>query len=168
MADSTSLFARPRADPRASRVPLRALGRAPAEAQQLRHSAAVAAAFGCVPRGQWALLEADMNALIDRSSCLVEPVLVGGVRLLFPVLVQAAPSPYPAQRPVAARENPHREAMWKVLCSRDARSESLSVVVVHLRPLQESPLLRALITTRWVSAAAHQVVISCDVGSLST
>ena len=45
----------------------------------------------------------------------------------------------PAPRLVAAHEYPHREALWKVLCSRDARSESLSVNVVHSRPLQELP-----------------------------
>ena len=33
-------------------------------------------ACGCVPRGQWALLDADMPKLIDRSACLVEPVVV--------------------------------------------------------------------------------------------
>ena len=38
--------------------------------------AAVTAAYGCVPRGQWAPLGADMFELIDRSACLVEPVLV--------------------------------------------------------------------------------------------
>ena len=43
----------------------------------VRLSAAVAAAFGCVPRGQRALLDADMLELIDRSTCLVEPVTVG-------------------------------------------------------------------------------------------
>ena len=30
--------------------------------------------FGHVPRGQWALQEADMLVLIDRSACLVEPL----------------------------------------------------------------------------------------------
>ena len=43
----------------------------------VRLSAAVAAAFGYVPRGQRALLDADMLELIDRSTCLVEPVTVG-------------------------------------------------------------------------------------------
>ena len=33
-------------------------------------------ACGYVPRGQWALLDADMPKLIDRSACLVEPVVV--------------------------------------------------------------------------------------------
>ena len=82
-----------------------------------------------------------MFAFIDRSSCLVEPVLVGRALLLFPVLVQAAPSTS-SSRPVAAREYLHREALWKVLCSRDPRSESLSVVVVVVvasQPLQERP-----------------------------
>ena len=51
--------------------------------------AAVPAAYGCVPRGQWAPLDADMFELIDRSSCLVEPVVVvGRAILLLPVLAQ--------------------------------------------------------------------------------
>ena len=50
--------------------------------------AAVPAAYGCVPRGQWAPLDADMFELIDRSSCLVEPVVVGKAILLLPVLAQ--------------------------------------------------------------------------------
>ena len=54
---------------------LRPPGCTPAEAL-LRLSAAVAAAYGRVPRGQWALLNADMLELIDRSACLVEAVLV--------------------------------------------------------------------------------------------
>ena len=33
-------------------------------------------ACGYVPRGQWALLDAVMPKLIDRSACLVEPVVV--------------------------------------------------------------------------------------------
>ena len=53
--------------------------RPPAEAQSLRLFAAVAAAVGCVPRGQRALLDADMLELIDRSACLVEPVFCCGV-----------------------------------------------------------------------------------------
>ena len=44
---------------------------------------------GCVPRGQRALLDADMLELIDRSACLVEPVSVEScapllVLVLFP------------------------------------------------------------------------------------
>ena len=41
--------------------------------------------MACVPRGQWAPLDADMFELID---CLVEPVLVGRAILLLPVLAQ--------------------------------------------------------------------------------
>ena len=55
---------------------LRPPGCSPAEAQSLRLFAAVAAAVGCAPRGQRALLDADMLELIDRSACLVEPVVV--------------------------------------------------------------------------------------------
>ena len=54
---------------------LRPPGCTPAEAL-MRLSAAVADAYGRVPRGQWAPLDADMLELIDRSACLVEPVLV--------------------------------------------------------------------------------------------
>ena len=39
-------------------------------------------ACGYVPRGQWALLDADMPKLIDRSACLVEPVVVESLWLL--------------------------------------------------------------------------------------
>ena len=60
---------------RPSRVSPRPPGHDPAEAL-LRPSAAVAAALGHVTRGQWALLDADMLELIDRSTCLVEPVSV--------------------------------------------------------------------------------------------
>ena len=59
----------------------------------------------------------------------------------------------PAPRPVAARECPHREALWKVMSSRDARSESFSVVVVVFsRPLQE--LL--------AQGAHHHTLYSCS------
>ena len=50
--------------------------------------AAVTAAYGCVPRGQWAPLDADVFELIERSSCPVEPVVVGRAILLLPVLAQ--------------------------------------------------------------------------------
>ena len=65
-------------------------GRLPAEAQSLRLSAAVAAALGSVPRGQWALLDAYMLVFIDRSACLVEPSVLVELLSLLPVLVQAA------------------------------------------------------------------------------
>ena len=42
---------------------------------------------GCVPRGQRALLDADMLELIDRSACLVEPVSVVESCAPPPVLV---------------------------------------------------------------------------------
>ena len=61
----------------ALRLPLRPPGLTPAEAQSLRLSAALAAALGCVPHGQWALLDADMLVMIDRSARLVELALVG-------------------------------------------------------------------------------------------
>ena len=49
-------------------VPLRPPGCSLAEAQSSRLSAAVAAASGCVPRGQWAPLDTDMPVLIDRRA----------------------------------------------------------------------------------------------------
>ena len=44
-----------------------------------RHSCSPAAtpALAIVPRGRWALLDADMLVLIDRSACLVEPCTCG-------------------------------------------------------------------------------------------
>ena len=78
---------------------LRSPGLAPAEAL-LRLSAAVAAAFGCVPRGQRALLDADTLELIDRSTCLVEPVSVWSL-VLLPCLCCSPQQARPAPRPVA-------------------------------------------------------------------
>ena len=118
------------------------------------------AAFGCVPRGQRELLDADTIALMG----LV--IMSGGA---CSCCFACSCSPHrvrPAPRLVAAREDPHREALWKVLCSRDARSGSLTVVVV-LAAASRTPLLRGLITTRCIPAAAHQVVISCDMCFLS-
>ena len=85
---------------------LRPPGHDPAEAQSLRLSAAVAAAFGCVPRGQRALLDADMLELIDRSACLVEPVTVESCAP--PVLVLSPQQARPTPRPVVAHEYPSR------------------------------------------------------------
>ena len=42
----------------------------------LRPPGSTPAEAGCVPRGQRALLDADMLELIDRSACLVEPFSV--------------------------------------------------------------------------------------------
>ena len=95
--------------------PLRPPGSTPAEAQSLRLFAAVAAAVSCVPRGQRALLDADMLELIDRSTCLVELVVVESCTP--PVLVLSPQQARTAPRPVAARGFPLREALWKVFCS---------------------------------------------------
>ena len=70
---------------------------------------------GCVSRCQRALLDVDMLELIDRSACLVEPVTVESCAP--PVLVLSPQQARPAPRPVAARECPFREALWKVFCS---------------------------------------------------
>ena len=66
---------------------------------------------GCVPRGQRALLDADMLELIDRSACLVEPFSVELLLLLLPCLCCSPQQARPAPRPVAARDCPHREAL---------------------------------------------------------
>ena len=97
-------------------------GCTPAEAL-LRLSAAVAAAYGRVPRGQWALLDADMFELIDRSACLVEPVVV--VTRARASLHLARPAP----RPVAAREHLHCEALRKVSCSPRCSSRDAPVAL---------------------------------------
>ena len=70
---------------------------------------------GCVPRGQRALLDADMLELIDRSACLVELVTVESCAP--PVLVLSPQQARPAPRLVERREFPLREALWKVFCS---------------------------------------------------
>ena len=72
-------------------------------------------ACGYVPRGQWALLDADMPKLIDRSACLVEPVVVES--LCSPCL--CCPRTEHVQRLVRSLLAivPHREALLKVFCS---------------------------------------------------
>ena len=73
----------------------------------------VAAALGHVPHGQWALLDADMPLLIDRSACLVEPV---AVKLLAPpVLVLSPQQALPTPRPVAAHETRREASLSRVL-----------------------------------------------------
>ena len=105
------------------------LSPASASGLQSRRSSVVATPRSCrccgwlCACGQRALLDADMLELIDRSACLVEPVVVEScapsVLVLYPQ--QARPAP----RPVAARECPFREALWKVFCSLRAHSELL-------------------------------------------
>ena len=68
-----------------------------------------------MPRGQQVLLDADMLELIDRSACLVELIVLESCAP--PVLVLSPQQARPAPRPVAAREFPLREALWKVFCS---------------------------------------------------
>ena len=132
-------------------------------------SAAVAAAFGCVPRGQWALLDADVFALIDGSSCLLEPLLVGIALLIFPVLVQAAPGSSSAATGRCSRISPSRGLVEGLVVPRSSFREPLCCCCCCCLPAASGiPLLRALITTRCIPAAAHQVVMSCDVGFLST
>ena len=66
------------------------------------------------PRGQRALLDADMLELIDRSACLVEPVSVESC---------ASCLCYTRSKHVQRRvrsllaDSPLREALWKVFCS---------------------------------------------------
>ena len=76
--------------------------------------ASTSAACGYEPHGQWAPLDADTPALIDRSARLVEPCVADRVFLLFPSWcwphqARLAPSP---RSPLA---NAHREALLKVL-----------------------------------------------------
>ena len=126
---------------RASRASPRPPGHDPAEAL-LRLSAAVAAALGHVPHGQWALLDIDMPLLIDRSACLVEPVTVE--LLAPPVLVLSPQQARPTPRPVAAHET-HREASFsKVLCSSELLTLSCSSRLDALVRLIELTELTAL------------------------
>ena len=112
-----------------------ASGSTPAEAQSLRLFAAVAAAADCVPRGQRALLDADMLELIDRSACLVELVTVESCAP--PVLVLSPQQARPAPRPVAAREFHLREALWKVFCSLGCSLRAAPVASLQLLGLTE-------------------------------
>ena len=112
---------------------LRPPGCTPAEDQSLRLFAAVAAAVGCVPRGQRELLDADMLELIDRSACLVELVTVESC--VPPVLVLSPQQARPAPRPVAAREFPLREALWKVFCSLGCSLRAAPVASLRLLSL---------------------------------
>ena len=86
-----------------------------------------------MPHGQWALLDADMPLLIDRSACLVEPV---AVELLAPPVLELSPQQArPTPRPVAAHET-HREAsLSKVLCS----SELLTVILKWPERIKTQP-----------------------------
>ena len=86
-----------------------------------------------VPRGQRALLDADMLELIDRSACLVELVTVGSCAP--PVLVLSPQQARPAPRPVAAREFPLREALWKVFCSLGCSLRAAPVASLRLLSL---------------------------------
>ena len=116
-------------------------GHDPAEAL-LRLSAAVAAALGHVPHGQWALLDADMPLLIDQSACLVEPVAVE--LLAPPVLVLSPQQARPTPRPVAVHET-HREAsLSKVLCSSELLTLSCSCRLDAMVRLTELTELTAL------------------------
>ena len=99
--------------------------------------AAVAAALGHVPHGQWAPLDADTLELIDRSTCLVEPDLVGRALLLLPVLVQVCTQHVQRRaRSVAAREYPHREAFLERTCALPSCSLR-AVPVASLRLFRE-------------------------------
>ena len=112
---------------------------------------------------QRALLDADMNALIDRSSCLVEPVLVlSRARAVGTEHVQRRVRSLLAKIPIARP------------CGRSCASEmlapraSLLLLLTCSRPLQDLPLLRTPpCSGRSSPQAAHQVVVPCDL-SLST
>ena len=90
------------------------------------HPAAVPAAPGCVPRGQLALLDADMRKLIDRSACLVEPVVVE--RVLFsslPCSCKPAPGTSSAASSRCSRMSPSRGLVEGLVLLRAAHSELL-------------------------------------------
>ena len=75
--------------------------------------AAVPAAYGCLPRGQWVPLDAEMFELIDRTSCLVEPVVVE--RVLFSSL-SCSRKPAPGTSSAASSRCSriyHRDALRK-------------------------------------------------------
>ena len=112
--------------------PLRPPGCSPAEAQSLR------LLVSCVPRGQRALLDANMLELIDRFACLVELVAVESCAPPVPVLYpqQARPAP----RPVAALEFSLREALWKVFCSLDCSLRAAPVASLRLLLLDDLDL----------------------------
>ena len=78
----------------------------------------------CAPRGQWAPLDADMFEFIDRSSCLVEPVLVGRAILLLPVLAQTCTKHVQRRVRSLLANIPHREALRLVLCSPSCSSRA--------------------------------------------
>ena len=92
-----------------------------------------------MPRGQRALLDADMLELIDRSACLVEPVSVVE-SCAPPVLVLYLQQARPAPRPVAAREFPLREALWKVVCSLGCSLRAAPVASLRLLLLDDRDL----------------------------
>ena len=124
-------------------VPLRPLGCSPTEAQSLRLSAAVAAAIGCVPRGQWAPLDAgpvrmsggacSCDAIGRRAPTRV--VVVGGCwRVVW------------SCRRVRVRVRIARSSG----CDNALRILAIHVVhVIHVAPLRaDYPSLRTQITTR--------------------
>ena len=117
---------------------LRPLGCSPAEAQSLRLFAAVAAAAGCVPRGQRALLDADMLELIDRSACLVEPVVVESCAPS--VLVLSQQQARPAPRPVAARECPFPRGLVEDLLLPESSLRAAPIASLRLLLLDDRDL----------------------------
>ena len=95
-------------------------------------------AFRPVLWSSWSLRAPSLcTNLIMTLRCCLEHLypLLGHTLLLLSVLVQAALSTFPAPRPVAAREYPHREALWKVLC-------------VSPRLLPAPPFCRGVLTAR--------------------
>ena len=113
------------------------------------------------PHGQWAILDADMSQLIDRSSCLVEPCVSDGV-FAPPVLVLSPQQARPTPRPVVAHEYPSRG-----LFRRSCRSSellfraALSLPSLHCDCFRHLPLSRrpcresacALLLLTWPSAS---------------
>ena len=115
------------------------LCRSPAKALEQCHAAA---AFGCVPRGQRAPLEADMYVVIVPSTCLVEPSLLSS--RVCAVLQQAHSATSPRSPLTTARREALSDGL--VVVVRAARSKLLclncfnSAVVVVLHSLLRAPL----------------------------
>ena len=98
---------------------------ASASAARSRRSSLFATLHSC-RRCVWLCASWSAGTSRRRHECIKRPVIMSGgdgrALLLFPVLVRSTRR---------FRCYPHREALSKVLCSRGARSESLSVVCLY-------------------------------------
>ena len=103
---------------------------------------------GCVPRGQRALLDADMLELIDRSACLVEPVSVESCAPLLVLVLFPAASTSSAASGRCSRSPPPRGLVEGLLLPesslRAAPVASLRLLLVHRVTLFLDVLLHVL------------------------